>query len=123
MQDIKSTKEKNGPALQAILMAMRIRRYNAERIAHDGRSRSTLDAIKHRHWATFCPVLPWWTSWSSILAQKNELWRCETAVLKLAFKRDKTDPLLSSSKQQAALKGRIPRFKPKSSAIFLAIKH
>jgi hypothetical protein len=30
------------------------------------------------------------------------LWRCETAVLKLAFKRHKTDPLLSTSKQQAA---------------------
>jgi hypothetical protein len=30
------------------------------------------------------------------------LWRCETAVLKLAFKRHKNDPLLSSSKQQAA---------------------
>jgi hypothetical protein len=38
----------------------------------------------------------------SILAQKIELWRCETAVLKLALKRHEKDPLLSSSKQQAA---------------------
>jgi len=33
IQDIKSTTEKNGPASRAILMAMRIRRYGAERIA------------------------------------------------------------------------------------------
>ena len=38
MQDIKSTKEKNGPALRAILMAMRIRRYGAEHIAQYGSS-------------------------------------------------------------------------------------
>jgi hypothetical protein len=36
------------------------------------------------------------------LAQKIELWHCETAVLKLAFKRHEKDPLLSSLKQQAA---------------------
>jgi hypothetical protein len=35
----------NAPPLRAILMAMRIRRYNAECIAHDGRSKATLDAI------------------------------------------------------------------------------
>ncbi len=33
---------------------------------------------------------------------KIELWRCETAVLKLAFERHETDPLLSISKKQAA---------------------
>ncbi len=33
MQDIKLTKEKNGPASRAISMAMQIRRYGAERIA------------------------------------------------------------------------------------------
>ena len=102
MQDIKLAEEKNGPALRAILMAMRIRRYSAERIAHAGRSRATLDAVRCRHWASICPVLPRRTSWSSILAQNIELWRCETVVLKLAFKRHKTEPLLSSSKQQAA---------------------
>ena len=67
-------------------MAMRIRRYNAEHIAQYSRSRATLDAIIHRHWLSICPILPWQTSWSLILAQKIELWRCETAVLKLAFK-------------------------------------
>jgi hypothetical protein len=36
------------------------------------------------------------------LSQKIELWRFETAVLKLVFKRHETDPPLSSSKQQAA---------------------
>ena len=55
MQDIKSTKEKNGPALQSILMAMRIRGYSAEHIAHDGRSRANLDAIRCRHWASIFP--------------------------------------------------------------------
>ena len=44
MQDIKLTKEKNGPALLAISMAMRIRWYSAERIAQYGRSRATRDA-------------------------------------------------------------------------------
>jgi hypothetical protein len=33
MQDIKLTTEKNGPALQAISMAMRIKRYGAEHMA------------------------------------------------------------------------------------------
>ncbi len=75
--------------------------YNAEHIAHNSRSRAILDAIRCRDWASICPVSPRRTSWSSILDQKIELWRCENAVLKLALKRHKTDPLLSSSKQQA----------------------
>ncbi len=102
MQDIKLAEEKNGPALRAILMAMRIRRYNAEHITEYGRSKATLDATICRHWASICLVLPWRTPWSLITAQKVKLWRCETTVLKLAFKRHETDPLLSSSKQQAA---------------------
>ena len=102
IQDIKSTKEKHAPASRAISKAMRVRRYNAERIAQYGRSRATLDATICRHWSSIRPVSPRRTPWSSILAQKIELWRCETAVLKLAFKRHETDPLLSSSKQQAA---------------------
>jgi hypothetical protein len=47
-------------------------------------------------------VLPRRPPWSSILAQKIEIWRCEIAVSKLAFKIHKTDTLASSSKQQAA---------------------
>jgi hypothetical protein len=43
MQVIKLTKEKNGPALRAILMAVRIRWYGAECIAQYGRSRATLE--------------------------------------------------------------------------------
>ena len=50
------------------------------------------------------------------------LWHCEIAVPKLAFKRHKTDPLLSSLKQQAGLKGGMPQLKLKRTAIFLAIK-
>jgi hypothetical protein len=37
-------------------------------------------------------------------------------------KKHETDPLLSSSKRQAAKKGRMPRLKPKSLANLLAIK-
>ncbi len=73
MQDITSMTEKNGPALQAILMAMRIRwygirRYSAERIAEYGRSRATLDATERHHQASVRPVLPRWLPQSSIFA-------------------------------------------------------
>ena len=44
--------EKNAPTLLAISMAMRISWYGAERIAQYGRSRDTLDASGHRHWAS-----------------------------------------------------------------------
>jgi len=66
MQDIKSTTEKNGPPLRAISMAMRIKRYGAERIAQYGRSRATLDATGRRHRASIHPVLPRQTPWSLI---------------------------------------------------------
>jgi hypothetical protein len=49
-----------------------------EHISHDCRSRATLDAIRHHHWASICPVSPQRTSWSLILAKKIELWHCET---------------------------------------------
>ena len=52
MQDMYSTTEKNGHASRAVLMAMRIRRYDAERITQYGRSRATLDATGCRHWAS-----------------------------------------------------------------------
>jgi hypothetical protein len=83
-------------------MAMGIRRYSAKRITQYGRFRATLDATICLHWASIRPVLPRRTPWSLILAQKIELWHCEAAVLKLAFKRHKMNLLLSSSKQQAA---------------------
>jgi hypothetical protein len=40
----------------------------------------------------------------------------------LAFKRHETDPLLTSSKQQAAKKGQTGQLELKSSAVFPAIK-
>ena len=73
-------------------MAMRIRRYDAECIAQYGRSRATLDVTICRHWSSIRPVSPRRSPWSSILAQKIELWHCETAVLKLAFKRHEKGP-------------------------------
>ncbi len=57
MQEIKSMTEKNGPALLAISIAMRIRRYCAEPIAQSGRSRATLDATGRRHRASIRPFL------------------------------------------------------------------
>ena len=68
MQDIESTTEKNGPASRAIWMAMRIKRYGAERIAQYGRSRATLDATGHRHRASIRPLSPRRTPWPLILA-------------------------------------------------------
>jgi hypothetical protein len=38
-------------------MAMRIRRYGAERIAQYGRSRASLDASGCRHWASIAMVI------------------------------------------------------------------
>ena len=103
-------------------MVMALCRCDEVHIAQLSRFMATLDATGNCHWASICLVLPWRTPWSLISAQKIELWHCETAVSKLAFKRHKTDPLLSSSKQQAAWKGQTPRLKPKSLAIFVAIK-
>jgi hypothetical protein len=105
MQDIKSTTEKNGLASRAISVAMWIRRYDAERIAQYGRSRATLDTNGRRHRANIHPVLPRRMPWSSISAYKIELWRCGNWFSKLALKIHETDPLLSSLKRQAALKG------------------
>ena len=59
---------KNAADLLAILMATRIRRYDAEGIAQYGRFRATLDATGRRHRTSICPVSPRRTPWSSILA-------------------------------------------------------
>ena len=59
---------KNATASLAILMAMRIRRYGAERIAQLGRSRATIDATGRHHRAIICPVSPQLMLWSSFLA-------------------------------------------------------
>ena len=42
IQDIKSKKEKHAPSSRAISKAMRVRRYDAERITQYGSSRATL---------------------------------------------------------------------------------
>ncbi len=60
--------EKNAPTLLAILMAMRIRWYGAERIVQYGRSRATLDATGRHYRASIRLILPRRTPWSSILA-------------------------------------------------------
>jgi hypothetical protein len=54
----KTDERKNGPALRAIRMAMWIRWYNAERIAHDGRIRATLDASDAAIGKVFARIAP-----------------------------------------------------------------
>jgi hypothetical protein len=49
--------KKNAADSLAISMAMRIRRYGAERIAQYGRSRASLDASGCRHWASIAMVI------------------------------------------------------------------
>jgi hypothetical protein len=56
MQDKTSTTETNAPTSLAILMALRIRRYDAKRIDQYGRSRATLDATGRRNRASIRPV-------------------------------------------------------------------
>ena len=68
IQDIKSKKEKHAPSSRAISKAMRVRRYDAERIAQYGRSRATLDATERRDRGIIRPVSPQRTPWSLILA-------------------------------------------------------
>ena len=49
---------KNAADSLAILIAMQIRRYSAERITQYGRSRATLGAFGRRNWAHIRPILP-----------------------------------------------------------------
>jgi len=58
MHNMKLTTETHAPVLRAILMAMWIRRYNAEGINQYGRSGATLDATGCHHWAIIHPVSP-----------------------------------------------------------------
>jgi hypothetical protein len=51
---------------EPFFMAIRVRWYDAERIAQYGRSRATLDATERRHRASICPVSPQRMPWSSI---------------------------------------------------------
>ncbi len=64
----KSTTEKHAPTSRAISEAMRISRYDAERIAQYDRLRATLYATERRDWASIRPVSPQRTPWSSISA-------------------------------------------------------
>ena len=73
-------------------MAVTMRRCDVERIARYSRTMDTLDAIGCCHWTSIHPILPRRTPWSSISAQKMELWNCETAVLKLASKKARDRP-------------------------------
>ena len=59
------------PGSWVILMAMMMHRCNDMSITQCSTPMATRDAIGHCHWASICPVLPRWTPWSSILAQKS----------------------------------------------------
>jgi hypothetical protein len=67
-QDIKSMKENMHLLRKPFWKAMRVRWYDAERIAQYGRSRATLDATERHDWGIIHPVSPQQTPWSSILA-------------------------------------------------------
>jgi len=58
IHNIKLTTEKHAPASRAISKAMRVRRYNAERIAQYGRSRATLDATERSDRPVFALYRP-----------------------------------------------------------------
>jgi hypothetical protein len=64
---MKST-TKNAGKLLAILMAMRMRQYNARLIAQWSTSQALLEATGCRYWASACIVLPPWLQRLSILA-------------------------------------------------------
>ncbi len=100
MHDIKLMTEKNAPAWRAISKAMQIRWYNAEQIAQYSRSRATLDATGCCHWASIS-ILP---VDAVVIDFGVKKWSC--GVVKSLFEgsvqKAQMDPLLSSSKQQAA---------------------
>jgi hypothetical protein len=65
-QQIINNRNKNAADSLAVSRAVQIRRYDAQHIAHYGRSRATLDATGCRHRVSIHPVLPQRTPWSSI---------------------------------------------------------
>jgi hypothetical protein len=100
----KNYKNNNLTRFYFILTIMWSLPYGAKRIAQYGRSRATLDATGRHHWALgkYLPRIAPADATGINFGVKIKLWCCEFAVPKLAFKRLKTNPLLSSSKQQAA---------------------
>jgi hypothetical protein len=50
----------------AILIAMRMRRYNAGHIAPSSASVASCEATRCRHRVSACAVLPWWPPWPTI---------------------------------------------------------
>ena len=89
------------PCLQAILMAIRVRRCEAHHIAQYSRSWATIDTTGHCHWASICPILPRRMPRSSILGLQNWVVVLRNRFPKLEIKRHQTGPLLRSLKQQA----------------------
>ena len=69
----------NVPPSWAFLMAMTMRRCDAERITQCSMSMVTLEGTGRRHRANICPVLPGRTPWSLILGWKIDLWCCDIA--------------------------------------------
>jgi hypothetical protein len=105
MHDKLSTTEKNAADSLAISMAMRIRRYSAERIAQSGRSRATLDATGRRTPPSgeYLPrIAPADTMVLIDFGIQNKVVALRNRFSKLELNRHETNPLLSSSKRQAA---------------------
>jgi hypothetical protein len=93
---------KNGPALQAISMAMRIRRYSAERIPQYGKCKAT----PRCHWTLplgkYLPCIAPADAMVIDFGVKNQVAVLWKSLSEASIQRHETYPLLSLSKQQAA---------------------
>ena len=101
-------------------------------IAQCSTSRASLEATRCRHRQSACSVSPWQLPWSmnsnkTHKTQTKHNFQLATTVhfdrqLFMRISGPKTDPLFSSSMQQASFKCEMPRLEPKKSWTFLAIK-
>ena len=130
--DNKSTTTKNAGKSMAILIAMAMQRYDAGHIARWSTSRASLEATGCHHRASACTVSPRRPPWSKNLNQTQKTLDNKTQLLASngTFQlldvcenfNPKTNPLLSSSMQQAWCKYETPRLELESSATFIVIK-
>jgi hypothetical protein len=72
------TTTKNAGKLLAILIAMRMRRYDAGHITQWSTSVASLEATGCRHWASACAILPRQQPRSSILNETTKYYQNTT---------------------------------------------
>jgi hypothetical protein len=111
MQDIKSTTEKNGPALRAILMAMRIKRYSAERIPQYDRSRATLDATGRPPSGEYSPRIAPADAMVIDFGVKNRLVALWKSLPEASIKKARNRPSTQLIEATSCMKGSIATIK------------